>query len=286
MNIGFNSNMATGFKTRRQKFGVGSLIFLVLFGAIFTGAGVAALKQTKIDPSWTRVTGEVVDLSSHTSDGSTTYSPIVKYEVNGRSYRVASSISTSSYPSIGEKREIAYNPSRPDQSKVVEGAGSTWWLYLFPAVGIACLVIAPVSFIRSVKRSGNINRLMQSGQKLQGILVDVQSEGSNNNSGYKIVVSATDTSGTVQNYVSDSLAGIGGVAMADFRNNPIPIDVYVDPANPQNYYIDVANIPNLTPERIGELIKFATQNKQGGTFADREKPSTPPINPTFPPSNT
>ena len=126
---------------------------------------------------------------------------------------------------------------------------------------------------------------MQSGQKLQGILVDVQSEGSDNNSGYKIVVSATDTSGAVQNYVSDSLTGIGGLAIADFRSNPIPIDVYIDPANPQNYYVDVADIPNLTPERIGELIKSAMQNKQGTTFANGEKPSTTPINATLPPSH-
>lgn len=274
------------FKVRRQKFGIGSLLFLFLFGAVFTGAGGFALKSIEVDPDWTRITGEVVDSSSRTSDGSTTYTPVVKYEVNGQSHRVGSSMSSSSYPHIGEKRKVAYNPSHPDQSKLVESIGSTWWLYLFPLVGIICLALAPYMFIRSAKRSGNINRLMQSGQKLQGIMVDVQSEGDNNNSGYKIMVSATNLNGVVQNYVSDSIAGIGGLAMADFRNNPIPIDVYIDPTNPQNYYVDVADIPNLTPERIGELIESAMQNKQSSTFADREGLSTPPINPASPPSHT
>jgi hypothetical protein len=282
MNLNLNPTM-TNFKVRRQNFGIGSLLFLFVFGAVFTGAGVSILNSHRIDPNWTKVTGEIIESSSRISDGSTTYSPVVKYEVNGRSYRVASSIGSSSYPNIGEKREVAYNPTRPDQSKVVEGIGSTWWLYIFPLAGIICLALAPYLFIRSVKRSGNINRLMQSGQKLQGILVDVQSGGGNNNSGYKIVVSAADPSGTVQNYVSDSLTGIGGLALADFRNNPIPIDVYVDPINPQNYYVDVADIPNLTAERISELIKSATQNN---TFADAEKPSSlPPSKPTITPTN-
>ncbi|QQS18043.1 DUF3592 domain-containing protein [Candidatus Saccharibacteria bacterium] len=273
------------YKARRQKFGIGSLLFLMLFGAIFTGVGVFALISNKVDPSWTRVTGEVVDSSSHRNDGSTTYSPIVQYEVNGQSYRVASSISSSSYPRIGEKREIAYNPVRPDQSKVVQSASTQWIIYLFPMVGVACLAIAPYAFIRSARRSNNINQLMQSGQKLQGILVDIRPDGSNNNSGYKIVVAATDPSGAVQNYTSDSLTGIGGLAVADFRNTPIPIDVYIDPLRPQDYYVDVADIPNLTPQRIGELIKSATQNKQVTPLAHRG-PSTPPINPTPPPSQT
>ncbi|MDB5164847.1 MAG: hypothetical protein JWL89_473 [Candidatus Saccharibacteria bacterium] len=275
MNINFNSNMMTGFKTRRQKFGVGSLIFLLLFGAMFTGAGVVALKSTKIDPSWSRVSGQVTDSSSSISNGSTIYAAVVQYKVNGQAYQVTSSTSSSSYPHIGDSRQVAYNPSQPNEAKVVEGAGSTWWLYLFPAVGIACLVIAPYTFIKSLRRSGDINHLIQVGQKLQGVLTDVQSMGgNNNNNSYKIVVSATDNTGTVQSYVSDVLGGIGGLAMADFRNNPVPIDVYVNPANPKDYYVDVSDIPNLTPERIAELIKSATHS-QSNTFADGEKPPTP-----------
>lgn len=272
-------------KVRRQKFGIGPMVFLLLFGASFVGAGVFAIQSNKIDPSWTRVTGEIVDSSSRTSDGSTTYSPVVKYEVSGQSYRVASNMGSSSYPKIGGTREIAYDPSRPNESKVVEGTGSILWLYLFPIIGTACVVIGLYAFIRSTKRSGNINRLMQSGQKLQGILVDIQSGSSNRKGGYKIVVSATDLSGTVQNFVSDQLTGIGGLAMADFRSNPIQIDVYLDPANPNNYYVDVADIPNITSERIADLIKTAVQNKQEATTPTNEpKPPKPPVDPTFPPA--
>ena len=49
--------------------------------------------------------------------------------------------------------------------------------------------------------------------------------------------------------------------MADFRNNPIAIDVYIDTTNPKKYYVDISDIPNLTPERIQELIKSALDRK-------------------------
>lgn len=284
MNIQLNSNMfGGGFKAKRQKFGVGSLILLLLIGAVFAGVGFFAINSSKVDPNWTRTSGEVVDALSRIRDGSTTYTAIVKYSANGQEYQTTSGFSSSFSPTIGEKREIAYNPSQPNQAKVVEGLGATWWLWLFPAIGIAILIIAPVSFIKSLKRSSAINNLMQTGLKLQGVLTDMQSTGNNNNNSYKIVVSAADNTGVVQNYVSDSIGGIGGLAMADFRNNPIPIDVYIDPANPQNYYVDIADIPNLTPERITQLIQSATKTTQPQTVLGAQQPTVPPVDNLQPP---
>lgn len=276
MKIQLNSNMfGNGFKAKRQKFGVGSLIFLLLFGAVFAGVSLFIINGMRIDPSWTQISGEVVDTTSKVSDGSTTYSAVVEYSVNGQEYRATSSSSSSFAPTIGEKREVAYNPAQPNQAKVVEGA-TAGLLWLFPIIGVAILVIAPIAFIRSLKRSSAINNLMQTGLKLQGILTDIQSTSGNNNSSYKIVVSATDNTGTVQNYVSDSVGGIGGLAMADFRTNPIPIDVYIDSANPQNYYVDIADIPNLTPERIAELVQSATKTTQPQMVLGVQQPIAPP----------
>ncbi|MGI9027318.1 MAG: DUF3592 domain-containing protein [Candidatus Saccharimonadales bacterium] len=279
MNISFNSQ-ATSLKVKRQTFGVFSLIFLLLFGAVFAGAGIFAINNSKIDSEWTRTTGEVVDSSSSISDGSTTYTPIVQYKVNGQSYKVTSSTGSSFYPNIGDTREIAYNPNRPDQAKVAEGAGSQALLWLFPAIGIGVLVLAPILFVRSMQRSNKINSLMQSGYKLSGVLVDIQTTNSNDtNNTYKIVVAATDNAGAVQNYVSDSLTGIGGLAMADFRTTPIPIDVYIDPSNAQNYYVDVSDIPNLTPQRIGELLKSAVNANKPQTIVNAQQQTTETVEP-------
>ncbi len=289
MNISSNNFGNTGFKVRRQNFSIGSLIFLILFGAVFTGVGLAIYKSTQTDDSWTRVQGEVASVSSRISEGSTLYTPVVSYEANGKAYQVAGNGGSSSYPNIGDKREVAYNPTRPDQSKVVESAGSKMFILIFPAVGIAMLILAPILFIKSLQRSSRIKNLVRTGQKVRGVLVDIQTNsGNNNNHTYNIVVSAADNSGGVQNYTSDSLSGIAGLAMADFRNNPIPIDVYIDPTNTQNYYVDVSDIPNLTPQRISELIKSAVSSTQPNTIVQGQAPppivQQPPNMPTFPPS--
>lgn len=304
MNISFNNFGNTNFKVRRQKFGIGLLIFLILFGAVLTAVGIFAYKSMQIDESWTRTQGEVADVSSRISDGSTTYTSVIKYEINGKSYQVSSS-SGSTSPNIGEKREVAYNPARPHQSKVSDASSFKLLVMLFPVIGIAMLILAPFLFIKSKKRSNRIKNLMQTGQKLQGILVDIQMMGvsSDNNNTYKIAVSAADSSGKVQNYTSDSLSGVAGLAMADFQNKPILIDVYVDPGDPQNYYVDISDIPNLTPQRIGDLIKSAVSPAQPNTITGTvqqtaqsvqqtpsvpqpSQPMQPPTtsNPNFPPS--
>lgn len=107
---------------------------------------------------------------------------------------------------------------------------------------------------------------MQTGQKLQGVIVDIMLDNSHNsgstgmnvaNTRYKIVVAASRSNGSVENYVSDSLSGIAGLAMADFKSHPIPIDVYIDPIDSTKYYVDISEIPNLSAERITSLIGAA-----------------------------
>lgn len=277
MGINFNSNMlGSGFKVKRQKFGVGSLVFLLLFGAAFVGAGFLVINGVQIDSSWQRTNGEVVDVYDRTDNGSTTYAPVVKYSVNEQEYQMTGSLSSSFMPTVGEQREVAYNPQQPNEAKLVEGIGATWWLWLFPVFGISMMAVALISFIRSLKRSNTINDLVRTGRKVQGILTDIQSTGGNDNgsSSYKIVVSAVDITGVVQNYVSDSLNNIAGLAMADFRNNPIPIDVYIDPTKPQNYYVDISDIPNLTPERIAQLIQSAVKTAGPQTIMNTAPPTS------------
>ncbi len=282
----FNINNPTGsFRTKRQTFGVGSLLFLFMFGLVFIGVSVLAYNTFQIDPSWHKTPGTVIDSSQGRSDGSTYYRPIVEYEVSNRKFTVVGNMSSSSRPVIGSRQEVAYSPANPMQSKLVEDAGSTWFLFIFPVVGVVMLLLGPILFMRSRRRNSTVEKLLQGGHKLQGVLVDIQSQQNRNSSSYKIVVSATNQAGVVQNYVSDSLAGIGGLAMADFRNNPIPIDVFVDPLKPNDYYVDVDDIPNLTPERIGELIKSALDKKQGGIVTQATDPAAAPPNTPSPPSN-
>lgn len=253
------------------------MFMFIFFGGIFVVAGLLIINSSKIDPSWERVNGTIIDVSRTTGkNSSSTYAPVVEYSVNSQVYSVVGSISTSSQPNIGQSREVAYDAARPAQSKVVESASSLWFVYIFPVVGLFLMVLGVHLYARSKKRNNNIEHLMQNGQKLQGVLVDVLSEGGNTAGGYKLVVAATAASGIVQNYTSDALTGIGGLAMADFHSNPVPIDVYVDQLNPQNFYVDISDVPALTPERIKQLITLSGHNLSkdvsvhSDTFSDKK----------------
>lgn len=234
---------------RREGFGVRTFSGLMLLGAIFTVGGLFAYQATQIDESWIKVTGEITDVVELNRQGRVAkrYLPVVQYEADNRSYSVTSNTGEPAYPTIGEQREVAYNPQLPDQAKVVQGTNILLLILLFPVIGIGVLGLAPVLFVRSLRRKQFIDTLVESGQKLPGVLVDIASTGSTNRqTTYKITVAATDPTGTVQQYVSDTITGIDGVAITDFRSTPIPIDVYIDPNNPKAYYVDIADIPNLT----------------------------------------
>jgi hypothetical protein len=38
---------------------------------------------------------------------------------------------------------------------------------------------------------------------------------------------------------------------------PLTINIYIDPMNPEKYYVDIEDIPDLTPERVMELMQAA-----------------------------
>lgn len=250
------------FKPRRSKFGIRALFFTLLLGAVFAGGGYTIMRSTEIDPSWTRVAGSVVDvLSSRSTDNSTQYAAIIEYTVNGQSYRVIGSSSSSARPAIGSMSAVAYNPASPAESKAVVSPVWRVLLYLAQLIGGIAFISGPILFVRSILRSRKIAALQQNGQKLTGVIVDVPtSNNSNRQGGYTIVVAATDSLGVVNNYESDPMTGVAGLSIMDFQNHPIPIDVYVDPASPKNYYVDISGIPELSPSRIAELIASA-----GGT---------------------
>lgn len=259
MKFNFNSGVLNGlgaFKAKRDKMTVRGLIMLMGLGAAFIVASFFIFNSLKIDDSWIRTKGEVVGSTSRLSDGSTQYTPIISYEVKGRTYKVTSNGSSSMAPSIGDEREVAYDPAQPNVAKVVETTGILAFLLLFPIVGLAILILVPIYFVKSLKRSRHIKHLMQSGNKLEGVLVDTSRGNSNS---MVITVAAVDGKGETRNYVSDPILGAAGLALADFRNEPVPIDVYVDPSKPDDYYVDISDIPNLTPQRIGDLLKRAVQ---------------------------
>lgn len=293
MNFTYNSNMLSGgTKIRRQKFGISSLLFLSFVGLAFMVAGNFIDTNLAIAPSWSRTSGTITSISTRIDDGSKLYAPIVSYTVDNKTYHTTSNFQSSLAPSIGDTREIAYNPNQPEESKLVEKGMGALLPWILSVIGGSLAILAIILFVRSGRRSRLIQALQSSGQKLTGIITDIQPTAGNNGA-FKIVVSATDLSGTVRNYLSDTLGGFAGLSMADFRNNPIPIDVYIDPTDPDRYYVDISDIPNLTPERIQQLIQSAIKPQPATpvattppTMPDQPTASLPPLSPQQTPTGT
>lgn len=290
MNLNYNSGMLNGLgllKAKRNKMTIRTFVMLIAFGIAFIAVGIFIFNSQRVDDSWVRTQGQVIGSSSRISDGSTLYTPIISYEVDGKTYKVTSKSSSSLAPSVGETREVAYDPAQPNVATASDSASTLALFLIFPVAGAIILIAAPIFFVKSLRRSSRIEQLIKNGRKLDGVLVDVSRS---DNGSVVVTVAAVDTNGETRNYVSDSIIGAAGLALADFRNQPIPISVYVDPSNPNDYYVDISDIPNLTPQRMGELLKKATQknnpsepqtimNVQAATVPTESSaaPYTPPV---------
>lgn len=265
------------FKIKRQKTGLGSLVIFLGMGVVFIVPGYAIYSSSQPDPNWVKVEGSVIGNSSSISDGSTMYTPIVEYTAQGRKLQTTANMSSSSPAQIGGKREVSYDPTQPHVAKVTSSGMELLFVALFPIIGVLIIVIGLVSFVRSVKRTNEIKHLMNSGFKLQGIVTDIRasSVSRNNKSSSIVVVSAVDHTGAVRHFGSDALTGINRIALSGFQNDPIPVDVYIDMNSTEKYYVDIDDLPDLTSDKIAELLKGVAS--PGGAAAV-ENISTPPIN--------
>jgi len=260
--------LGQSMKPKRATFGVSGLITSVIIGVVFIVIGIVSIRFMQPDPTWLSAQGKVFSITQTTasSSNSAAYIPVVQYTVGGVNYTVTSNESSSQSPTIGDSAEVLYNPASPTQAKVKQSAIFSILVWLFPVVGVIIFVAGIFGFIRSRKRTARIQNLLSSGVKVQGVVSEVSARQSNNSTAssnenssvsYIIRVSATNLSGVVQTYTSDSVVGFGALALADFRTNPIAIDVYLDPNDTTNYYVDISEIPNLTPARIAEMVASA-----------------------------
>ncbi|MFN8015254.1 MAG: DUF3592 domain-containing protein [Acidimicrobiia bacterium] len=82
------------------------LYIVLVIAFLFMGIGAYVYKDGKAPKGWEKAKGSVVAVISNEdtdSDGntSTTYTPVVRYQANGASYKVRSSYSSSSQPDVG-----------------------------------------------------------------------------------------------------------------------------------------------------------------------------------------
>lgn len=277
MKITLGNNPLTTFrKPRRQSVGVGTFLFLLLFGIIFTGVGTLFIKDDFISSKWPTTTSTVIDAGAHRgNDGDMLYRPTVEYTVNGVRYTKSSSFSSSARVDVGDSRTVAYEPTDPSTA-VIRTSGVNLLAYLFPLLGIAVIVIAITTFVRSIKRKNAIDSLQQRGVKVTGVVTNVLYQGQDTRT-CRVVVSATGPDGQIHDFVSDAVSG-NTLSLIDYRNQPIPMDVYVDPSDLAKYYVDISDVPSLTPEKIGAILaKAGASFGQSNPNATPQSPPAPPV---------
>ena len=111
-------------------------------------AGVAAVFLVRGFAVWNSphtVEGTIIDLiAGRDSDGDTTYSPVVEYEVDGLTYVWRSSVSYGGLlvPDIGDTRTLVYDPDDPADAR----SRSVFLLIVLPMIFVA----GPVLFVAIV----------------------------------------------------------------------------------------------------------------------------------------
>jgi hypothetical protein len=105
-------------------------IMTLIIGGVFMVVGLVFLAPDIPDDERT-TTGTIVEVEQGTnSEGETRFSPVYAYEVDGQEYRLHSSVSSSSRPTIGDTVEIGYSASDPNNARRIGGIeGNIHWIF-------------------------------------------------------------------------------------------------------------------------------------------------------------
>ena len=228
------------------------------FGVFFGGGAYTwIMSSVSVPTGWTVVMGQVSDVVESTSSDGTTYAPIVSFTQDGQEYLARTNFYSSSKPALGTERKVAFDPQNPEKNKVVGSLASLWVVVLGGLVGAVLFILGPILFINSMRRQKAIEELMRTGHKVTGVISNVRKTGSENNRDYFVItVTAPGMDAGIREYHSDAVVNIGGLMTVDYQSKPVPVDVYISTSNPELYYVDIDDIPELTRESLESYIKI------------------------------
>ncbi|MDE6059777.1 MAG: DUF3592 domain-containing protein [Clostridia bacterium] len=149
-------------KQSANKQSVINVLLTVLFLALGIGliVGGTFLKKSNDEKiaAWEKTTGIVTDYAVSKDDDEVMYREIISYTVDEKTYTIKSSSSSNIRPSIGAKRDIAYNPFNPDEAIIVSDSkmGTTLMFIVggvFTAVGVLMAGMTVIKIMKGKKAS-------------------------------------------------------------------------------------------------------------------------------------
>lgn len=125
-------------------------------------------------------------------------------------------------------------------------------LGLFPLIGAALTVAAPIAYVRSKQRTERINQLVAQGSKVSAVIKRHNTRSHKQGVDIQFVLEGPDiVTGQTRTYTSDWIGGNPTYAAEAYRLTPISLDVYVSPMNSKEYYVDIRDIPTGPGTTVG-----------------------------------
>lgn len=216
-----------------------AIVFSIVGAGIIIGGIFIAISSLKFKETALETTAEVISVSKHTdSDGDTSYTVYVSYNVGGQMYN--NSYSTSSYISEGRNIRVYYDKNNPSKMRTTTSSAGGIMMSVF---GIPfCAIGLGLLFNKLNKMSGK-KTLLENGQRINANLQEVTvnySYSVNNRHPYLIICQGQDMNGEIRTFKSENL-----------WDNPEPIiqqknittfPVYIDINNPKKYYLSLEDI--------------------------------------------
>jgi len=207
---------------------VAGLLFLFIIGGIYVSS---IIKLNSLDST---VLSSGVDVKSYVdNEGTTMYSPIYYYEVNGQHYSCDSNLSSSNNPGT-QNKTIYYDSKNPSNCMTEYSKSGNNIILVFLIIPIIFILIAVVNIRKVNKRVKDILELNKRGKLIKNLPYRLENTGT--------VINGVPIQRPVIDYILSS--GTQITLYGDPRNDKKQydadgmVDLLIDENNPDNYYID------------------------------------------------
>ena len=216
-----------------------SIVFSIV-GVIFIVVGIIALKSTSdFKKTAVETTAEVISVSKQTdSDGDTSYTVYVTYNVNGQIYD--NHYSTSTFIREGSTVKVYYDKNNPSKMRSTTSS-------IFGIVGtVVGTVFAAIGFgilFGKYKSKNKKKDLLENGQRIDADFQEViinRAYSVNNRNPFKVICQGKDLNGEICSFESENIWYNPEKIIEE--NNITTFPVYIDMNNPKRYYLSLEEI--------------------------------------------
>ena len=181
----------------------------------------------------------VSNVIEHQNSDRTSYTTYIKYEVNGKNYEKVLLEESIIYKEKDSKITIYYNLDNPEEFIITN-------IYIIGAITIIGIIIIAnfiTNFIKWRKKTKSKKYLKENGQLLEADIIRISKK-----SGGYIIDCSIVINGLIKGFQSEKVwfNALGIYNALGIRK----INVYVNPKNIQNYYVDVESYKKYLDKNI------------------------------------